>query len=197
MTGGVCCWSRRRSRSAISCCCGARGRAARHRAGGRGGRGGGRIAGDRRTGDVPPSAGALGDVPVGGGRGSPRGPLGVGRGNRSRGRPGPSCMASGDGRRGTRRAGRPRARALGWPGAGARRARCRSGLPGLSNPGNRCAAFLSPRTVEWHLRNVFTKLGIRSRRELATIAADSQLIPADARRRRKLRRRAARRTFRA
>ena len=38
---------------------------------------------------------------------------------------------------------------------------------GLSNPEIGARLYLSPRTVEWHLHKVFTKLGIRSRRELA------------------------------
>jgi DNA-binding CsgD family transcriptional regulator len=51
---------------------------------------------------------------------------------------------------------------------------------GLSNPEIGARLFLSPRTIEWHLRNVFTKLDIRSRRELSTAlaASDSNLVPA-------------------
>jgi DNA-binding CsgD family transcriptional regulator len=38
---------------------------------------------------------------------------------------------------------------------------------GLSNQGIGSRLFLSPRTIEWHLNKVFTKLGISSRRQLA------------------------------
>ena len=42
---------------------------------------------------------------------------------------------------------------------------------GRTNPEIGAELFLSPRTVEWHLRNIFSKLGIGSRRELQAALA--------------------------
>jgi DNA-binding CsgD family transcriptional regulator len=43
---------------------------------------------------------------------------------------------------------------------------------GRTNPEIGAELFLSPRTVEWHLRKVYTKLGIDSRRKLRAALAD-------------------------
>ncbi|MFG2059462.1 BREX system ATP-binding domain-containing protein [Micromonospora sp. NPDC048930] len=48
----------------------------------------------------------------------------------------------------------------------------RLAVAGRTNPEIGAVLFLSPRTVEWHLRKIFTKLGISSRRELASALRD-------------------------
>jgi DNA-binding NarL/FixJ family response regulator len=45
---------------------------------------------------------------------------------------------------------------------------------GLSNPEIAAQLFMSPRTVEYHLHKIFTKLAIGSRSQLHGVLADSR-----------------------
>ena len=51
---------------------------------------------------------------------------------------------------------------------------------GLSNPEIGAQLFLSPRTIEWHLRKVFAKLEISSRRELSSALGGAGQAPVSA-----------------
>jgi DNA-binding CsgD family transcriptional regulator len=44
---------------------------------------------------------------------------------------------------------------------------------GLTNPEIGTRLFLSPHTIEWHLRKVYTKLDITSRRQLSAVLPDA------------------------
>jgi DNA-binding CsgD family transcriptional regulator len=48
---------------------------------------------------------------------------------------------------------------------------------GHTNPEISTQLYISPRTVEWHLRKVFTKLGISSRKELRGALSDLEPVP--------------------
>jgi DNA-binding CsgD family transcriptional regulator len=50
----------------------------------------------------------------------------------------------------------------------------RLGIAGLSNPEIGAQLFMSPRTIEYHLHKVFTKLDISSRNQIHGVLANSR-----------------------
>jgi DNA-binding CsgD family transcriptional regulator/tetratricopeptide (TPR) repeat protein len=51
-------------------------------------------------------------------------------------------------------------------------------IDGCTNPEVGAQLFISPRTVEWHLRGVYAKLGIKSRKELSAASLRLETPPA-------------------
>ncbi|MGY1694657.1 AAA family ATPase [Geodermatophilus sp. SYSU D00814] len=53
----------------------------------------------------------------------------------------------------------------------------RLAVDGLTNPQIGAALYISPRTVEWHLRMVYEKLGVKTRRDLERLMPDQTGFP--------------------